>query len=140
MKRRFALAAVLTLLTLGTIAGAGQDRAGSSDQEQGLAVMNWKGEYIGMSNHVVLNSSTRAVVLIIVSLNWKEPKEIAVPTGLFSVDRKKGVLVLSMSKNELDSAPDFHASDLEDPEFVKKVYHFYATGFPQPQETPSSNL
>ncbi len=140
MKRRFALAAVLTLLTLGTIADAGQDRAGSNAQEQGMAVMNWKGEYIGTSNHVVLHSLTGTVVLIIVSLNWEEPKEIAVPTGLFSVDRKKGVLVLSISKNELDSAPDFHASDLEDPEFVKKVYYFYATGSPQAEETPSSNI
>ncbi len=122
------------------IAYAVDDRAWSDIQEQGLVVQNWKGEYIGTSRHAVLDSSTAKIVLIIVSLGKEEKKEIAVPPGFFSVDKKNEVLILSINKKELDSAPEYDASNMEDPEFVKKVYRFFGLLIPQARETQKEKM
>ncbi len=140
MKRLLAFAVALVLIGFGAVAYAVDDGARSGNQEQGLVVKSWKGEYVGTSKHAVLDSSTGKIVFIVVSLGQEGNKEIAVPMGLFSLDRKNEALVLNISKKELDSAPEFHLSDLEDPEFAKKVYRFFAIGVPRDEETPVSVL
>lgn len=132
-------ATAVILMNLGTMAYASDDTIGSSQLEHSLVVRNWKGEYIGTSHHVVLDPSARKIVFVIVSLEKKENaeiKEIAVPWNLFSIDRENGVLVLSISRKQLDSAPEYHASDLDDPEFVGRIYHFFALAPPWAEETP----
>ncbi len=124
------------LMSFNTIAYAVDGSYGVSIQEHALIVENWKGEYIGTSHHVVMDPSTGNIIFIIVSLEQGENKEIAVPAGLFSVDKEHGVLVLNISKKQLGSSPAYHASDLQDPEFFKKVYRFFAIAPPWTEETP----
>jgi hypothetical protein len=132
-----AIAAIL--LNFQTMACAADDGVGSNHQERSLMVRNWKGEYIGTSHHVVMDPSAGIIVFVIVSLETghnKEIKEIAVPWVLFSVDKENGVLVLNISKEQLNSAPEYNASNLEDPEFVARTYHFFALAPPWTEETP----
>ena len=127
----------ITAILMGfeTIAYAG-DGTGEGTQGKSLIVKNWKGEYLGTSRHVILDPSTGNIIFVIVSLNQKEDKEIAVPAGLFSVDNEHGHLVLNVSKEKLNSSPAYHSSDLQDPEFVGKVYRFFAIAPPWAEDTP----
>lgn len=127
------------LLNFQTMAYAADDSAGSSYQEKSLVVRNWKGEYIGTSHHVVMDPSAGLIAFVIVSLENgqnKGIKEIAVPWSLFSVDKENGILVLNISKKQLESAPEYHASDLGDPEFVGRIYRFFALAPPWTKKTP----
>ncbi len=128
-------------LTFQTMAYASDNSPRSNHQEQTLIVKNWKGEYIGTSHHVVMDPSAGSIAFVIVSLETgqnKKIKEIAVPWVLFSVDKENGALVLSISKNRLGSAPEYHASDLEDPEFVGRTYQFFGLAPPWTEETPQA--
>jgi len=138
MKKLLVLAMLITLISFGSIAYAIGDGAGTTIQDQGLVVKNWKGEYIGSSKHVVLDSSTGTIVFIIVSLGQEGEKEIVVPPGVFSVDQKNGVLILNISKKDLAAAPEYHASDLSDPNFVERVYRFFGLGPSWTDETPET--
>ncbi len=132
-----AIAAIF--LNFQTVAYASDDSTTSNDQGQSLTVTNWKGEYIGTSHHVVMDFSSGNIAFVIVSLETgqnKKMKEVAVPGVLFSVDKEKGALVVSISKKQLDSAPEYHASDLEDPEFVGRTYQFFGLAPPWTEETP----
>ncbi len=100
--------------------------AETANQGEGLTVKNWKGEYIGSVRHVLTDSSTGNIVFVILSLGKGGEKEIVVPVKSFSsYDFDNGSLVLNVSKDILVAAPEFHASDLEDPAFPEKVYQFY---------------
>jgi hypothetical protein len=128
------LAAIL--IGFETMAYADDGKTDEGTQGKSLIVKNWKGEYIGTSRHVILDPSTGNIIFIIVSLNQKENKEIAVPAGLFSVDNEHGHLVLNVSKEKLNSSPAYHSSDLQDPEFIDKVYRFFAIAPPWAEDTP----
>jgi len=115
----------LLLLTIMVIFSFAISNA-ATDQVEGLAVKNWKGEYIGTVKHVLTDSSNGNIVFVLLSLGQDETKEIAVPVKSFSsYDFENGYLVLNVSKEILHSAPEFHTSDLKDPEFVQRVYHFF---------------
>lgn len=130
MRKLWALVMAVILIGLGSIAYAADDRAKSGNQEEALVVKNWKGEYIGSIQHVLLDSSTGSVAFIILSLG-KEKKEIVIPLRSFSsYDPKKGTLVLSVSKGILVAAPEFHISDLKDPTFAERVYRFFGEAPP----------
>jgi len=108
------------LLSFGAIAYA------AGDQEEGLAVKNWKGEYVGSVRHVLTDSSSGDIVFIILSLGEEAKKEIVVPVRSFSsYDYENGFLILNVSKEILAGAPEFHVSDLKDPAFVERVYRFF---------------
>jgi hypothetical protein len=137
-KKWLFLATAVILLSFQTTAYATDDSAGGSHQVKSLIIRNWKGEYIGTSHHVVMDPSAGIIVFVIVSLETRqngEMKEIAVPWVLFSVDKENGVLVLNVSKKQLESAPEYRASELEDPEFVARIYHFFALAPPWTEET-----
>ena len=113
------LVTFLILLSFSTFAYA-------AGQEEGLAVKNWKGEYIGSVKHVLTDSSSGNIVFIILSLSQGGRKEIAIPVKSFSsYDHENGLLVLNVSKEILAAAPEFHVSDLRDPAFVERVYQFF---------------
>jgi hypothetical protein len=125
MGKLWALVMAVILIGLGSIAYAADGRAKSGNQEEALVVKNWKGEYIGSVQHVLLDSSTGSVAFIILSLG-KEKKEIVIPLrSFFSYDPQKGTLVLNVSKGILIAAPEFHISDLKDPTFAERVYRFF---------------
>jgi hypothetical protein len=137
MKRFLALVTMLiTLVNFGSITSAMGGSADPTIQTHGLVVKNWKGEYIGSSKHVVLDSSTGNIVFIIVSLGQEEKKEIVVPPGVFSVDEKNGVLILNVSKRDLAAAPEYRDSDLSDPNFLEKVYRYFGLVPSWTDETP----
>jgi len=129
-------AIAVILMSFNAIAFAVDGTSGASVQEHALIVKNWKGEYIGTSHQVVMDSLTGDILFIIVSLDQGENKEIAVPAGLFSFANEQWVLVLNISKKQLSSSPVYHASDLQDPEFFEKVYRFFAIAPPWTEETP----
>ncbi len=110
--------------------------SGADIHKRSLIVKNWKGEYIGTSHHVVMDPSTANIVFIIVSLDQGEYKEIAVPAGLFFIDKEHGSLILNISKKQLGSSPAYHDSDLQDPEFINKVYRYFGITPPWTEETP----
>lgn len=115
----------LALLIFVMILGFGIANA-ATDQIQGLDVKNWKGEYIGTVKHVLTDSSNGNIVFVLLSLGQEGSKEVAVPVKSFSsYDFENGYLVLNVSKEILKSAPEFQVSDLKDPEFVGRVYHFF---------------
>lgn len=117
------------------MAYAGNGKTGEGTQGKSLTVKNWKGEHLGTSSHIILDPSTGNIIFIIISLNQKENKEIAVPAGLFSVDMEHGHLILNVSKKKLNSSPAYQSSDLQDPEFVDKVYRFFAIAPPWTEDT-----
>jgi len=119
MRKFSALVTFVILLIFSTFAYA-------AGQEEGLAVKNWKGEYIGSVKHVLTDSSSGNIVFIVLSLSQGGKKEIAVPVRSFSsYDHENGLLVLNVSKEILAAAPEFHVSDLRDPAFVERVYQFF---------------
>jgi sporulation protein YlmC with PRC-barrel domain len=127
------------LLSFQTMTYTADDSAGSGQQEKSLVVTNWKGQYIGTSHRVVMDPAAGVVAFVIVSVETgqnKGTKEIAVPWVLFSVDKEKGVLVLKISKKQLESAPEYRASELGDPEFIARIYRFFALTPPWTEETP----
>ncbi len=108
--------------------------AGLFIQQQGMVIKNWKGKHMGIAKHIVQDSSTGQIALIILSLGEEGKKEVAVPANFFSVDKRGEFLVLNIGKEELDRAPAYHDSDLRDPEFVKEVYRFFAMPNPWTEE------
>jgi hypothetical protein len=107
MGKLWALVMAVILIGLGSIAYAADDRAKSGNQEEAFVVKNWKGEYIGSVQHVLLDSSTGSVSFIILSLG-KEKKEIVIPLRSFSsYDPQKGTLVLNVSKGSSSQLPSF---------------------------------
>jgi len=91
-----------------------------------LTVKNWKGEYIGSVRHVLTDPSNGNIVFVVLSVGQEKKRDIAVPVRSFSsYDFEGGFLVLNVSKQILDAAPEFHVSDLNDPAFVERVYLFF---------------
>jgi len=120
MRKLLALATFAILLSFGAIAYAG------GNQEESLAVKNWKGEYVGSVRHVLTDPSSGNIVFVILSLGEEGKKEIVVPVHSFSsYDYENGFLILNVSKEILAGAPEFHVSDLKDPAFVERVYRFF---------------
>lgn len=120
MRKLVALAIFAILLSFGAIAYA------AGNQEEGLAVKNWKGEHVGSVKHVLTDSSSGNIVFVILSLGEEGKKEIVVPVRSFSsYDYENGFLVLNVSKEILTAAPEFNVSDLKDPAFVERVYRFF---------------
>jgi len=125
IRKSWALVMAVIFVGFASIAYAFDDGPKSAGQEEALVVKNWKGEYIGSVQHVLINSSTEKVAFLILSLH-KEKKEIVIPLRSFSsYDQENGTLILNVSKETLMVAPEFHLSDLEDPTFAERVYRFF---------------
>ncbi|MGZ3605058.1 MAG: PRC-barrel domain-containing protein [Syntrophales bacterium] len=68
MRKLWALVMAVILIGFGSVAYAVDDRAKSGNQGEAWVVKNWKGEYIGSVQHVLLDSPTGNVAFIILSL------------------------------------------------------------------------
>lgn len=132
MKKLVALLTVAALVGLGTVAYAACE---TQKQKEILEVTSWKGKHIGIVHNVVMNLSTGNVTFVILCLDKQEKKEIAVPLAAFSsFDRENGILTLSVSEKELVLAPEFHDSDLKDPDFAERVHRFFGRVPPWTEE------
>jgi hypothetical protein len=118
------------LISFGLVAYGVEHRAKSGSQDEAWVVTNWKGEYIGSSHRVLLDSSTGMITFIVLSLG-KGEKEILIPlSGFSSYNHNTRTLALGVSKEILIAAPEFHVSDLRDPTFAERVYRFYGEAPP----------
>ncbi len=133
MNRVLALLTVAVLLSFGTVAYAA---GGTGNQKETLEVNNWKGKHLGIVKYVLVNPSTGNVAFVILYLDKKAKKEIAVPSAAFSsYDWENGILILNVSEKELTSAPEFHDFDLNNPGFAEGVYRFFGLAPPWTEET-----
>ncbi len=125
MRKLPALALIVILMSFGLIVYGVAHRPKPGDQDEVLAVKNWKGEYIGSVQHVLLDSSTGNITFIVLSLD-EGKKEIVLPLSAFSsYHQENRTLILSISKGILTAAPEFHVSDLSDPAFLDRVHRFF---------------
>ncbi len=136
MKKWPIMAVAILLLSFTSIVYAVDSKVKTSDQKEGLIVKNLKGEHIGTSKHVLIDSLTGHIIFIIVSLSERSPKEIAVPLGAFSIDKGKGVLILNVTKKDLAAAPEYNGSTLIDQDFAERVYQFFGIAPPWTYEVP----
>jgi hypothetical protein len=119
MRKLLVLATFVVLLSFGSTAYAAGD-------QEGLAVKNWKGEHIGTVRHVLTDPSNGNIVFVVLSLGQEKKREIVIPVRSFSsYDFEGGFLILNVSKEILNAAPEFQVSDLQDPAFVERVYRFF---------------
>ncbi len=120
--RKVLLLLVVLILASGS-SGYGFDRS-KIKHEGEVVVKDPEGEFVG----TVRNALTDAwghIVFIIVSVGAEgdqRKKEIAVPLNVFSLDHEKEGLTVNASKEQLDAAPEFHDSDLNDPSFAENAY------------------
>ncbi len=140
MKKLLAIALAASFISFGFIAHAIGPGAGAGVHDQGIAVKSWKGEHLGTSKVVVVDSSTGNIVFIVVSLSEGRHKEIAVPLSAFSVDVENGFLILNVSKKDLAAAPAYDDSILKDRNFAEKVYHFFGVAPPWTYELPKTEM
>ncbi len=126
MKRLMLPAIVMTLVSFCSIAYAIDENARARDHAQAPAVRNPEGEYLGVAKDVVANYSG-TIAFIIISVGENGEKEIAVPLVIFSYDKENEVLILKMSKDQIDAAPEFN---------MRKVYEFFGVALPFVDKMP----
>ncbi len=119
------LAAAL-FLGLASASDAVKDRAGLGKQNEALVVKNVKGENIGTIRGA-LEDPLGNIAFVIVTLKDEKngKKEVVVPVNAFSQGMENGSFVLDLSNDVLASAPEFNASNLNDPAYAEKIYQFY---------------
>ncbi len=119
------LAAAL-FLGLASASDAVKDRAGLGKQNEALVVKNVKGENIGTIRGA-LEDPLGNIAFVIVTLKDEKngKKEVVVPVNAFSQGTENGSFVLDLSNDVLASAPEFNASNLNDPAYAEKIYQFY---------------
>ncbi len=126
MKKLMSLVILMALAGFCSIAYAIDNNATAGDQAQAPAVKNPEGEYLGTVRDVFVNYSG-TVAFIIISVGENGEKEIAVPLVIFSYDKENEVLILKMSKEQINGAPEFN---------VRKVYEFFGVALPLTDEAP----
>ena len=126
MKTVLALIITLLLITFGFNAYAIVPKAETEAQQEVLVVRDTKGDYVGtVTTALVDESGNIAFIIISTGEMGQQNKEIAVPLGLFFLDRENKSLYLNISKEGLSLAPEFTTTDLSDPTFAERVYRFF---------------
>ncbi len=98
-----------------------------------VVVKDPRGEFVGTVRNA-LTDACGNIVFIIISVGDEgdqEQKEIAIPLNVFSYDHEKEGLTVNASKEQLDAAPEFHPSDLNDPSFAEKSYKAFGQNPPR---------
>ncbi len=124
MEKSLALVTAAVFLLFGNIVLA----AGLSDQDETMVIKNSKGEYLGTVKDLLIDSSGRVIFVIVSHGEEREGisrKDIAVPAVAFSYDRDQDRVVLDIAKDQLDAAPEFTVSELDDPLFSERVFQFF---------------
>ncbi len=126
MKKLAAIAAMIATVVLVSAAYVVAEAAETGDQKEALIVQNSNGEYVGTISNALMDPSgnIRFIIVLIDDQMGQGKKEIAVPTGSFSTNAEKR-LILDVSKDKLAAAPEFKDSDLNDPEFAGRVQRYF---------------
>jgi hypothetical protein len=96
-------------------------------QDESMTVMNSNGESVGTIKNFLIDGNGN-IAFVVVSHDRMAggcQKDIAVPIGAFAYDREKDQVVLDISQQQLDSAPEFTASALNDPSFAGRMYEYF---------------
>ncbi len=123
MNKSFIWIAALFLLMVSS--GAHAITPKSSLDQQAMVVKNSSGEEVGTISKA-LEDPNGDIAFVIVSLNNEHAgkKDIVVPVSALSSDGSQG-LILDMTDQQLAAAPEFRASDLQNPGYADRLYRFY---------------
>ncbi len=126
MKKLAAMAAMIAIGVLVSVAYVLAEGAETGDQREALIVQNSEGEYVGTISNALMDPSgnIRFIIVLIDDQMGQGKKEIAVPTASFSTNGERK-LILDVRKEKLAAAPEFKDSDLRDPEFAEKVQRYF---------------
>jgi hypothetical protein len=126
--KRVLIAFLAVGLFLGTasVSFAVKEKAGMGKQDEPLVVKNVKGENIGTIRGA-LEDPLGNIAFVIVTLKDDKngKKEVVVPVSAFSQGSENGSFVLELSNDRLASAPEFNATNLNDPGYAESIYKFY---------------
>ncbi len=127
MKRVF-IALLAVLLSLATASGsyAVKDNAAMSNPDEILVVNNPRGEQVGTIRGALEDPEGNiAFVIVKLSQEVNGKENIVVPVNSFSQTSHNGAFVVNMSPNDIEAAPEFNASKLDDPAYAEGLYRFY---------------
>lgn len=120
------LSLTMAVLVVGWMAYATQARAEAAGGNDGLAVTDSKGEYVGTVRNALIDQNGKiAFVIVSVGDESEAKKDVAAPLTIFSFDQEKGSLVSNIDKETFAQAPAFADSDLGDPGFPERIYRFF---------------
>ncbi len=125
--KSLAIAAVLFLVGFASLAHALAPGTAAQNANESLMVKDSNGDYIGTVSNALQDQSGN-ILFVVLSLGetpGNVDKMIAVPLTAFSYDHESGSLVVSISKEQLTSAPEFNASALDDPQFAERVFRYF---------------
>jgi len=134
--KRAILFALIVALSLGLAAanvlaaepmGQSWGRAYSFDQINRMVVRNSQGEDLGRLQDVVIDTQGHVPFAVINHGGYLGVggKLVAVPFGALSFDAAGKHLVLNTTKQKLDSAPAFKASDLANQKWAEDMYRYF---------------
>ncbi len=136
--------AVILIIACASVA-YGIDGSNPMTQDR-VIVKNSGGEPIGEVSNMITERSGRIAFLILSLAEQANQgkKEIAVPLEAFSYNHGQRTLTLKATKEQIAAAPEFHASDLNDPAFPERVYRAFGQSPPwtedlNPKHKPQSS-
>ncbi len=115
---------IMALLSFGF---ATHGYAETDNQQEAMAVITPEGQNVGTVVNALVDPSGQIafVILSIGQETGQQNKEVAVPSGAFHYDQERGKLIMNVDREKLTAAPEFKASDLDDPSFAARVYQFF---------------
>ena len=107
----------------------------SADKVEGTAVYNRGGEKLGTVDKVMLDKRSGRVCYAVMSFGGFlgiGERYHPLPWSVLTYDTDKGGYVVNLSRQELEGAPSYGASDMpnyDDPVWGRKVYDYYDAPF-----------
>ncbi len=118
---------LMVLLSFGLVA---YGLAETDNQQEVMAVITPEGQDVGTVVNALVDSSGQ-IAFVILSVGeeaGQQKREVAVPSSAFVYDQERGKLILNVDIEKLTTAPEFKASDLDDPSFAARVNQFFGEG------------
>jgi len=102
-------------------------KAYSFDQLKGTPVMNLRMEELGRIQNIVIDSQGHVPFAVLYHGGYwgMGGKLVAVPFSALGFDPMGKYMVLNATKEKLDSAPEFKASELSNQTWAEDVYRFF---------------
>jgi hypothetical protein len=104
----------------------GSSRPYEASKLVGTHVKNLQGEYLGRVNDFIINKDRIAFgILSHGGFLGMGGKLVAIPFGALSFEHKGGYFVLDISRDRLESAPEFDRTRFASPTWAEDVYRFF---------------
>jgi hypothetical protein len=126
MKKWIAIVTAVILIGFGSTAYTFDDTPKTENQQEAVVVKNSNGDDVGIvTDALVDRSGNIAFIILGIGTETGGKKEIAVPSGVFLIDRQNKILLLDVRQEDLARAPEFDVSNLSDSTFAERVYRFF---------------